>query len=234
MRYFWKNKLSLVCSLLFAMNVNADTLHTLADIEQVAYEYALSRAQENFDSPQIVMGSLDSRLRLQACEQGLDVFNNTVNTGLGNQTIGVKCNSPVAWTVYVPVKVKVLQSVVVAVKPLAANQIITTADVKLQQWDIGALRQGYINNIRHIIGQELKYPIAMGTVIKPKSVRAQKLVHRGEQIMLVALAGNMEVRMSGEALSDASLGQRVRVKNNSSKRVVEGVVDAPGIVKVTM
>ena len=234
MRYFWKNKLSLVCSLLLTMNVNADTLHALDDIEQAAYEYALSQAQENFDGPQVVMGKLDSRLRLQACASSLDVFNNTVNTGLGSQTIGVKCNAPVTWTVYVPVKVKVFQSVVVAVKPLAANQIITTADVKLQQWDIGSLRQGYINNIRHLIGQELKYPIAMGTVIKPHSVRAQKLVHRGEHITLVALAGNMEVRMNGMALSDASLGQRVRVKNSSSKRVVEGVVDAPGIVKVTM
>lgn len=220
--------------LILAVNVNADTLHSLDNIEQVAYEYALSKAQENFDNPQIVMGTLDSRLRLQACGAQLDVFSNLVGTGIGNQTIGVKCNSPVTWTVYVPVKVKVLQAVVVAVKPLEANRVITSADVKLQQWDIGTLRQGYINNIRKIVGQELKYPVALGTVIKPKSLRAQNLVHRGESIMLVASAGKMEVRMSGTALSDASLGQRIRVKNSSSKRIVEGIVDAPGIVKVTM
>ena len=40
--------------------------------------------------------------------------------------------------------------------------------------------------------------------------------------------------MSGMALSDGSLGQKVRVKNLSSKRIVEGVVDGPGVVKVTM
>jgi len=234
MKYFRKNILWFLYCVFWATNVNANTLHELDNIEQAAYEYALTKAQENFDNPHIVMGSLDSRLRLQACDKNLDVFSNIVNTGLGSQTIGVKCSSPVAWTVYVPVKVKVLQAVVVAVKPLSANQIITSADVKLQQVDIGALRQGYINNIRQIVGQELKYPIAMGSIIKPQSVRAQKLVHRGEHIILVALAGKMEVRMNGTALSDASLGQRVRVKNNSSKRVVEGVVDAPGIVKVTM
>jgi len=234
MKYFMKNTLWFLYCGLLAMNVSANSLHELDNIEQVAYEYALTKAQESFDSPQIVMDDLDSRLRLQACDKSLYVFSNIVNTGLGNQTIGVKCSSPVAWTVYVPVKVKVLQAVVVAVKPLSANQIIASSDVKLQQVDIGALRQGYINSIRQIVGQELKYPIAMGTVIKPKSVRAQKLVHRGEHIMLVALAGKMEVRMNGIALSDASLGQRVRVKNSSSKRVVEGVVDAPGIVKVTM
>jgi len=234
MKYCWKNKLSIVCSLFFAANINADALHSLDNIEQVVYEYALSHAQENFDNPQIEMGTLDSRLRLQACEHHLDIFNNREGTGVGNQTIGVKCSSPVAWTVYVPVKVKVLQAVVVAARPLAANQLITAKDVKLKQLDIGALRQGYVNNIRKIVGQQLKYPVALGTVIKPRSVQAQKLVRRGEHIMLVALAGNMEVRMSGTALSDAILGQRIRVKNSSSKRVVEGVVEAAGIVKVTM
>ena len=51
---------------------------------------------------------------------------------------------------------------------------------------------------------------------------------------MVAEVGKMEVKMNGMALSDASLGQRIRVKNSSSKRVVEGVVDAPGIVRVNM
>lgn len=74
----------------------------------------------------------------------------------------------------------------------------------------------------------------MGTIINSKNLRPQKIIQRGELIMLVATAGQMEVRMSGTALSDGSLGQRVRVKNLSSKRVVEGVVDGPGTVKVTM
>jgi flagella basal body P-ring formation protein FlgA len=44
----------------------------------------------------------------------------------------------------------------------------------------------------------------------------------------------MEVRMNGTALEDASVGETIKVKNSSSQRVVEGVVEAPGIVKVTM
>ena len=44
----------------------------------------------------------------------------------------------------------------------------------------------------------------------------------------------MQVKMSGTALEDASLGQRVKVKNSSSKRIVEGVVNAAGIVYVSM
>lgn len=232
-------QLSLLLSVVLTVNVYADTdntmLQPLGSIEQTAYEFALEQAQaRNYDNPQITVESLDSRLRLQACDSKLKAFTNNSNTAIGSQTIGVQCHSPIPWTVYVPSKVKVLKTVVVAARPLAAKQLIRQSDVKLQQIDIGSLRQGYLKNTHDVIGQKLKYPIAMGAVVNPNGVRPQKIVHRGEQILLVAIAGNMEVRMNGTALSDAGKGQRIRVKNSSSKRVVEGVVEAPGIVKVTM
>jgi len=230
----WKQKLSLVCGIFVSFNLSADTLQALDRIEQVAYEYAMKQAQASYDNPQIAMDSLDNRLRLQACDSVLDVFSTKGVVGLGNQTIGVKCNSPVAWTVYVPVKVKVLKLVVVANRPLSSNKLITQGDIKLQQLDIGGLQHGYLNSTQLVIGQTLKYPVSMGSVIKPNSLEAQKIVHRGQQIMLVAMAGQMEVRMSGTALDDATLGQRVKVKNSTSKRIVEGIVDAPGIVKVSL
>tara|TARA_R110001583_G_scaffold177418_2_gene332611 strand:- start:111029 stop:111733 length:705 start_codon:yes stop_codon:yes gene_type:complete len=230
----WKHKLSLVCGVLVSFGLSADTLHALDRIEQVAYEYALKQTQASYDNPQIVMDSLDNRLRLQACDVALDAFSTNGIVGLGNQTIGVKCNSPVAWTVYVPVKVKVLKLVVVASRPLSSNQLITQSDIKLQQLDISSLQHGYLNSTQLVIGQQLKYSVSMGSVIKPNSLNAQKIVHRGEQIMLVSMAGQMEVRMSGTALDDGTLGERVKVKNSTSKRIVEGVVDAPGIVNVSL
>jgi len=212
----------------------AAELQSQESIEHAAYMYAFEQVQARYDNAQIVMEPLDTRLRLQACDGTLEAFSNSRKIGLGKQTIGVKCSAPVAWTVYVPAKVKLFRPVVVVAQPLAMNHIITKSDLKIESLDIGSLRKGYINNPRHIIGQQLKYPLAIGTVINPNSLRPQKIILRGELIMLVAAAGQMEVRMSGTALSDGSLGQKVRVKNLSSKRVVEGVVDGPGIVKVTM
>lgn len=212
----------------------AETLQSLDNIEHAAYEYGLSKAQSQYDNPQIVMTALDSRLRLQACDSKLEAFSNTQNSGLGNQTIGVKCHRPVAWTVYVPIQVKVFQPVVVVVKSLPARHEITKADIRIEQHDISILRQGYLQNTKMVIGQQLKYSVARGTVIKPRSLVDKKVIHRGEQIVLIATAGNMEVRMTGKALSDATQGQRIRVKNLSSKRIVEGIVDAPGIVRITM
>lgn len=226
--------LTLFLSLIISLSVKAQSLQSLEEIEHVAYMYGLSEAQAQYDNPQIAMEPLDARLRLEECAGELNAFSNTHNSGLGNQTIGVKCLSPVAWTVYVPVKVKVFQPVVVARRPLAAKHILSKDDLMIKQQDIASIRQGYLKNTNQAVGQQLKYSVAQGTVINPNGLVTQKLVHRGDQIMLIAKAGSMEVRMSGIALSDAIRGQRIRVKNLSSKRIVEGVVDAPGIVRVLM
>lgn len=232
MNKYWFSTI-LFYSIIFPNNAYAD-IQATHGIEQVAYEYAIMKAQERFDNPQVEMSKLDSRLRLQSCDKPLTAFGKIVNTGMGNQTVGVKCLSPVSWTVYVSVKVKVFQNVVVTTKALPTHHILTMNDVKMQPMDLGSLRQGYLEHIDQIIGQELKYTISLGSVIKPQNIRAQKIVHRGEKIVLVAAIGNMRVRMNGTALSNASLGERVRVKNSSSKRVVEGVVEAAGVVKIIM
>ncbi len=226
--------LTLTLGLIISLSVKAQSLQSLEEIEHVAYMYGVSEAQAQYDNPQIVMDPLDKRLRLEACSGELDAFSNSHNNGLGNQTIGIKCHGPVAWTVYVPIKVKVFRPVVVAARPLAAKHLITKADLTIKQQDISAIRQGYLSDTSHAVGQQLKYSVVQGIVINPNSLVTQKMVHRGEQVILIATAGAMEVRMSGTALSDATQGQRIQVKNSSSKRIVEGIVDAPGIVRITM
>jgi flagella basal body P-ring formation protein FlgA len=226
--------LSIFFSMFITLDAWAGPLQSLNSIEHAAYEYAIEKTQSAYDLPQIVMGDLDSRLRLQACEAPLVAFTNKQRVGLGNQTIGVKCPSEKPWTVYVPIKVKLLKPVVVTAKALSARHILKAADVVVKQVDVGDLRQGYLSDAALVVGQQLKYGMAMGTVIGQNAVKPEKIVRRGEMITLIAVAGGMRVKMNGTALSDASLGQRIRVKNSSSKRVIVGVVDGPGIVRVSL
>lgn len=227
----------IICSLIVVFLtpvVQAQPLQSLASIEQAAYIHALHDAQASYSQPQVVVDSLDKRLRLQQCDSPLHSFSNSVSNTVGSRTIGVKCQSTVEWTVYVPVKVKVMKPVVVAARPIPANQTLTARDVKLEVMDIADLRHGYKDALEQVIGQQLKYPLSVGLVIPTRSLKLEQVVRRGEQIILVATAGTMEVRMNGTALADAGVGEKVRVKNSSSQRVVEGIVHAPGIVKVTM
>lgn len=222
------------CVVFLTQAAQADNLQPIADIEQAAYVHALNDAQLSYNSPQVLVESLDNRLRLQQCEKMLQTFSSSAANTVGSRTIGVKCPAATEWTVYVPVKVKVMKPVVVAAKPLSAHTTLTQADVRMQLMDIAELRQGFLESTAQIAGQQLRYPLTVGSVIPSRGLKQEKVVKRGEQIVLVAAAGTMEVRMNGTALEDASIGDKVRVRNSSSERVVEGIVYSPGIVKVTM
>ncbi|RBK41011.1 flagella basal body P-ring formation protein FlgA, partial [Xanthomonas oryzae pv. oryzae] len=54
-----------------------------------------------------------------------------------------------------------------------------------------------------------------------------------DTVPLVSRNGGLEVRMSGRALSDAGENERVSVENSSSRRVVQGIVEASGTVVVS-
>lgn len=230
-----------IASILFSVSVvfltpwaYAENLHSLPMIEQAAYVHALNDAQTSYSNPQVVVDALDKRLRLQQCDKPLHTFSNSSSNSVGSRTIGVRCQAPSEWTVYVPVKVKVMKQVVVSARPLAANQTLTQHDIRLEMMDIAELRQGYLASTKAVVGQQLKYPLAVGMVVPSRGLKLEKVVRRGEQIILVAATGSMEVRMNGTALEDAGVGEKVKVKNSSSQRVVEGIVHSPGIVKVTM
>lgn len=216
------------------LNADVNTKHALADIEQAAYAYALSEAQMKFGSAHVSIMPLDKRLNMAACTSKLNAFTKKTTVDMGKQTIGVKCYGPVPWTVYVQAEIKVFKQTVIAAKPLAAGHVLEAGDIKFSTVDISQFRKGFVKSKQEVLGQQLKYPLAMGAVISPSALKSMKVVARGQVITLLAKAGTMEVRMSGKALASAALGQRVKVKNLSSKRVVEGVVESPGVVKVTM
>lgn len=219
---------------LLTFNAHANNLQSLAEVEHTAYTFTLSQAQARFNNPEISLTPMDKRLRLQHCESGLEAFTNRDIKSAGNVTVGVRCQQPVAWTVYLPLQIKVMQPMVVIARPVSGNHVLTQQDVRIEQRDIGSLRQGYLTNIAAVVGQQAKYSLGLGMVVQKNHLRPLNVVKRGDSIVLVASAGTMEVRMQGTAMADAGVGERVRVKNLSSEREVEGVVDAPGVVRVTM
>ena len=60
------------------------------------------------------------------------------------------------------------------------------------------------------------------------------LVHRGDEVVILASIGGLQVRVKGKALKDAALGERLPVRNTNSKRIVEGTAIEAGVVSVQM
>ena len=78
----------------------------------------------------------------------------------------------------------------------------------------------------------LKLTSAAGTALTVDLLNADVLIRRGQRVTLVAAVGGLEVRVQGEALTDAQPDGRIRVANLTSRRVVEGQVESRDSVRV--
>ncbi len=180
----------------------------------------------------IEVAPLDRRLRLTPCAETPRPFFPAGHRAVGRTSVGLRCRAPKPWTVYVAAQVRVTGPVLVATRPLPRGARLTAGDFQRELRDLSRLGQDYLTDPKHLLGQVLTRPIAPGRPFRAHFLRPPKVVTRGERVTLVARAGGVEVRMRGEALEDAGLGETVRVRNLRSKRVVEGRVRAGGEVEV--
>ena len=82
------------------------------------------------------------------------------------------------------------------------------------------------------IGWVAQRTLEAGAVLTPPSVRPPLLVSAGRSVALVWQSGSVQVRVPGRAAGSGRLGEEVRVRTETGKRL-SGVVVAPGVVDVT-
>jgi flagella basal body P-ring formation protein FlgA len=203
-------------------------------ILEAARQHVLDQGDRYPSLPEVQTGKLDSRLRLAACDLPLETFSPPSNRQTGKITVGVRCTGAKTWTLYVPVTVIVMSDVVTAAKELRRGQILTAQDLTIEQHDIARLHRGYLANLKEAVGKRVKYNIRRGQVITPAKVATPKAVKRNSRVTIVAQNPAIQVRMKGTALESGAVGDRIRVRNNSSKRELEAMVLDRGVVQVTL
>ncbi len=185
---------------------------------------------------QVHADKLDPRLNLKECaEDKLELFNPYQNPTLSTNTMGIKClEEDNHWTLYVPVKISVLKTVLVAKRALLKGRRINSDDIYQVEMDTQRLKQGYFTDSRELIGLICKHDISPDNPLNPYNIELAKLVRRGDQVTIVATDDNLSVSMDGIAMGEGALGEAIRVKNLSSKRVIEAQVSGNKKVKVAL
>ena len=182
----------------------------------------------------IRVGQLDPRHRLRRCSKPLETSITGNNPGSTSMTVAVRCTGTSPWLLYVPGKVSMFKQIFIARQTMSRGHRITAGDLQSIRRDIGQLQFGYIDKKRDVIGKITKRVVFANSVIRPQMLSLPLLVKRGQTVVLMAESNGIQVRMSGKALGSAPAGQTIRVRNLSSRRIVEGVVVRSGVVKISM
>ena len=201
-------------------------------IREAAREHAQAEAASLPGKVQVEVGSLDSRLKLTACDQPLQTYDSPNGLRGGRGVVGVRCEGSKPWKLYVPVRIAVLEQVVTSRRPVVRGHTLSAADVMLSEVDTSGLHKAYFTRIEDVIGLRTKRSVGGGKTLHAGLLRREQLVKRGSQVEIVANAGGLHVTMRGKALADGGRGDRIRVKNLNSGRVITGTVSGRGMIQV--
>ncbi|HEL2965305.1 flagella basal body P-ring formation protein FlgA [Stenotrophomonas maltophilia] len=165
-------------------------------------------------------------LRLPKCGEALQV-QPTANT-----TVEVSCPDAGGWRLFVPVKVRRNQTVLVLNRGIGTGETLTAADITTAQRDAARIAGAVLADPNAAIGRIARRPLQAGALLSSNDLVVQRLIKRGDNVALVSRRGSVEVRIAGRAMGDAGENERVSVENLSSRRIVQGTVDAAGDVIV--
>lgn len=174
--------------------------------------------------PRGAEATLDPALRMPRCAQPLQAR----QSGAG--TVEVAC--PSGWRLFVPVRMDRSQEVLVLARGVAAGEPITPDMFIVERRDASRIAGAAVAGPAAALGRVARRTLSAGSVLTAGDLVAPRLVRRGDSIALIARQHGIEVRMAGRALGDAGENERVSVENLSSRRVVQGMVNAAGDVVV--
>ncbi len=226
-----KKKLLLITGLIGSIwnSVCAQQVQTPQSIAATAKSFLEHHHNAGQNDVDIQIGGIDPRLRLAPCSQQLQGFI-PPNTQLkGNAIVGVRCVGIKSWHIYLPVQIKVTQNVLVFKRSLKKGHVISAQDVTLRKQDIALLRGDPIDNPKAFIGSTLKRNVRSGELA---FTHFACMVCKGEKLKIIAKNQRLSVSMEGNALEDGFMGQRVRIKNIGSSKILSGTVIAKNKVAV--
>lgn len=215
-------------------SVIAAEFQSLPSIRLQAEEFIAQHPYQSPYSPGFEVGHIDSRLRLKACPDALLIEFANRNKLHGNTALNISCAGAKAWKLLLPVRIEIFDDVLTAATPLHKGQIIDKNQVRFQKTNISRLNNGYYARDDEFASLEVRRNLKRGTVLTPNNLRPRLMVKSGQQVTLILEYKGLEIKSTGQALGSARRGEVVKVRNNQSRRVVEGIASGQAQVRVNI
>lgn len=149
---------------------------------------------------------------------------------LSRLRVNVRCDEGQGWEIAVTVKPDIYLPVIVARHALERGQTLTSADISLKKLNVSNAHGGYVLRPQEVLGLTVKRRIHELQPIAMTQLDAPVLVERGQSVAMIAIQDGVEAQTVGEAMKKGRKGEMIKVKNESSERVVNAIVTDTGVV----
>lgn len=202
----------------------------VAPVRQAVQDFLEQQTHGLPGQVELRVGEIDASNHLPACA-ALEPFLPPGTRAWGRISVGVRCDSPVTWTVYVPAQVAVMTEYLVTSQPLRPGQVVGPADIERRFGDLAAEPPTTMTDVATAVGQRTRYAVAAGTTLRAEMLRLPPAVRQGQVVKVVGSGSGFKVTNEGRALNAATEGEPVRVRLGNGQ-VVSGTARAGGVVEI--
>lgn len=133
-------------------------------------------------------------------------------------------------TVQVSVTATQLVAVLTATRRIERGEVLGAGDVVVRSVNRFDAPRGALVALPDVLGSAAVRPILPGMVLAEGMIEKPSAVQRGERVRLVSALGSLEVSVAAEALESGAHGQRIRVRNTETRRIITARVRGAGEV----
>ena len=151
----------------------------------------------------------------------------------GRTTVGVRCTSGHPWTVWLQAKVSVHATYYVAARAMMPGEVVSEADMVSRDGDLTMLPMSIITAPSQAIGSVTLMRVGAGLPLRQDMLKSAASVTAGSMVRVVAQGDGFSISSEGNALSNATPGQPVKVRT-SSGQILMGIVKDSSTVQIQM
>jgi flagella basal body P-ring formation protein FlgA len=172
-------------------------------------------------------GDVSTRVRLQAGSPSSGwltaLVEAVVTDGAGQRTAR---SGTVAFRVNGQVEV------VVAARELPRGHVVAAGDVRRERRPAERLARGIVSDPGQAVGKEVVRAVAPGEPLAASALAPVRVIKRGAAVQLLLEGPGFVVSARGIAAEDGSVGQTIKVINQSSRKPLAGKVEDAHTVRV--
>jgi flagella basal body P-ring formation protein FlgA len=150
----------------------------------------------------------------------------------GDNSIEVTCNVRSSWSLMLNADIQVFRDVVVLRDHIGRGDQITASSITLHKRNIADLQRGYFTSFEQVTNNISKRSLRAGTALTPRMIDLPIIIKRGQAVTLKVDRAGFSVDMKGLALKKGRKGDKIKVKNKSSQKVLYGTVISADLVLI--
>jgi flagella basal body P-ring formation protein FlgA len=135
-------------------------------------------------------------------------------------TVSIFVGDNIVRKIIVPAYIEIWDDVLLTAKPLGRGQPITPDCIKTVRMNLAKAPKNAILSKERVMGRRAKRSIGANRILCRNQVEVLPVVKRGDLVQVVARSTALNISTKGMARESGGPGERIRVQNMSSKRII--------------